>query len=229
VVTVLLGLAHSTEGGFDAKALALHRNMGIAVALLAAVLFLLRTLRSTLYQRTQLLTGPLAIVLVALTGHYGGDMTHGSSYLFAHAPAGLQRLAGVQVARRENVTVGTADVFADLIQPMLMKRCSNCHGESTRKGGLSLVSHAELMKGGKQFTAVVPGDLTQSELYYRITLPPGSEDFMPAENKTPLTAEQVEIIGWWITAGAPATGGVLALDPPPPVLKSIEQQFQDRS
>jgi len=37
----------------------------------------------------------------------------------------------------------------------------------------------------------------------RITREPSDEEFMPAEGKTPLTARQVEIIRWWIGAGAP--------------------------
>ena len=122
-----------------------------------------------------------------------------------------------------------ADVFADVIQPMLEKRCGSCHQESNRKGGLSLVSHADVMRGGKEFPAVVPGNLAESELYYRITLPHGSEGFMPQENKTPLTEEQVEIIAWWIDAGAPGSGGVAPLNPPPRILQLVQQQLEDRT
>jgi hypothetical protein len=42
-----------------------------------------------------------------------------------------------------------------------------------------------------------------SELYRRVSLPQTHEEFMPAEGKTPLTANQVAILRWWIDAGAP--------------------------
>ncbi len=226
VATVALGLAHSTEGGFNPRILATHRALGISVAVLAIALFVLRTQRPRLYQSTQLLTGPVALVLVAATGHFGGDMTHGTSYLFVYAPAPVQRLMGLQTNHKRPTSAAGADVFADVIHPMLLLRCSGCHGEATQKGGLSFATYASLMKGGEDFPAVVPGDLSQSEMYYRVTQPRGSEDFMPRDNKTPLTAAQVQIIGWWIKAGAPGKGTVGSLKPPPQILKLIDQELK---
>ncbi len=42
----------------------------------------------------------------------------------------------------------------------------------------------------------------------RITVDPSSDEYMPAESKTPLTERQVEIIHWWIAAGAKNGGTV---------------------
>ncbi|HEY7929279.1 MAG TPA: hypothetical protein VID71_04665, partial [Steroidobacteraceae bacterium] len=75
------------------------------------------------------------------------------------------------------------------------------------------------------FAAVVPGSLVQSEMYYRITLPRSSTDSMPRDNKTPLTPDQVRIIGWWIQAGAPGKGAVGSLKPPADILQLIQQQL----
>ena len=60
----------------------------------------------------------------------------------------------------------------------------------------------------------MPGNLEASELIYRIGLPPDDEAFMPAEGKTPLTAEQVEILRWWVGAGAPRDTTVGAIGAP---------------
>lgn len=62
-------------------------------------------------------------------------------------------------------------------------------------------SFASLLKGGKNGASVVPGDLAASELYRRITLDPSHEDFMPAEDKTPLTQTEKDIIRLWIEEG----------------------------
>ncbi len=60
----------------------------------------------------------------------------------------------------------------------------------------------------------MPGNLEASELIYRTSLPPDDEAFMPAEGKTPLTAEQVEILRWWVGAGAPRATMIEAIGTP---------------
>ena len=226
--TVVLGLMHSTEGGFAAATLARHRALGISVAILSTGLFFLHLRRPRIYQLTQPATGPLMLILVAVTGHYGGDMTHGSTYLLQYAPPALQRLAGMAPVHR-SVNVADADVFADVVHPMLLQRCGACHGDSTQKGGLSFATYASTMKGGEDFPAVVPGSLVQSEMYYRITLPRSSTDSMPRDNKTPLTPDQVRIIGWWIQSGAPAKGAVGSLNPPADILQLIQKQLAGKA
>ncbi|HTT05831.1 MAG TPA: c-type cytochrome domain-containing protein [Steroidobacteraceae bacterium] len=226
--TVVLGLMHSTEGGFAAATLARHRALGISVAILSTGLFFLHLRRPRIYQLTQPATGPLMLILVAVTGHYGGDMTHGSTYLLQYAPPALQRLAGMAPVHR-SVNVADADVFADVVHPMLLQRCGACHGDSTQKGGLSFATYASTMKGGEDFPAVVPGSLVQSEMYYRITLPRSSTDSMPRDNKTPLTPDQVRIIGWWIQSGAPAKGAVGSLKPPADILQLIQKQLAGKA
>ena len=47
------------------------------------------------YRAIQLPAGIVLIVLVTLTGHYGGNITHGSSYLLEHAPQPLRAFAGM--------------------------------------------------------------------------------------------------------------------------------------
>jgi hypothetical protein len=48
---------------------------------------------------------------------------------------------------------------------------------------------------------------------------------MPAEGKTPLTAEQVEIIRWWIAAGAPNGGTVGALEVPAAMRETLSTEL----
>ena len=49
------------------------------------------------------------------------------------------------------------------------------------------------------------GDAKGSELFHRITLPRTDDDFMPAENKRPLSPSEVKLIELWISAGASGT------------------------
>jgi uncharacterized membrane protein len=213
IITVVLGYLHFAEGGFDGPAANAHRLYGTSVAVAAVLVWWLRAKRASAPAALHLAAGVLVLVLVTLTGHYGGNLTHGSAYLVEFAPAPLRALAGLG-ARREPVTdLAAADPYLDIVQPLLQQRCGTCHNADKREASFSIATHASTLAGGDTASAVVPGNTAASELYYRITLPPDDEAFMPAEGKTPLTARQVEVLRWWIDAGAPAgtTIGQLAI------------------
>ena len=105
-------------------------------------------------------------------------------------------------------TLADADVYLDVIAPMMKQRCTSCHNDSKQKGKLNLSNLQGLEKGGKSGHFVVLGNPDASELYKRITLSHEDKKYMPAEGKTPLTFEQIDAIGWWIKAGAPKSGTV---------------------
>jgi uncharacterized membrane protein len=86
VVAVVLGLLHAGEGGFDADDVAAHRLWGIAFAVVTIAVTLLRCLAEDLYRRIQPVTAVIVLVLMVMTGHYGGNLTHGSTYLLEYAP-----------------------------------------------------------------------------------------------------------------------------------------------
>jgi uncharacterized membrane protein len=226
IATVALGLAHFAEGGFSGPELVRHRALGVSVALLATLLWLWRLRGAPSYARWQPLTGLVALVLVTLTGHYGGALTHGSTFLTERAPAPLRALLGLGGGKAHSADVGGAQLYDDLVHPLLMLRCGSCHGESTHKGKLSFATYELTMAGGEDFPAVVPGDLVQSEMYARITMPRDSKEAMPKDNKTPLTPDQVKVMAWWIQAGAPRTGTVAELKPPAGLLPVLTAEYQ---
>lgn len=225
IATVALGLAHFAEGGFSGPDVERHRALGISVALLATLLWIWRVRGAARYQLWQPLTGIVALVLVTLTGHFGGALTHGPAFLTERAPAALRALLGLGAVRAKSADVAGAQLFDDLVHPLLMLRCGSCHGESTRKGKLSFASYDLTMAGGEDFPAVVPGDLVQSELYARVTMPRDNKDAMPKDNKTPLTADQVRLIAWWIQAGAPRSGTVSQLQAPAELLPVLAAEY----
>ena len=75
-----------------------------------------------------------------------------------------------------------------------------------------MVSYETLMEGGTAGAVIKPGDADGSDLYHRVNLDPGTEEFMPKDGKTPLTRNEVAAIGWWIEQGAPASARVGSLD-----------------
>ena len=84
----------------------------------------------------------------------------------------------------------------------IMRRLDRLHTDYPFAGSRML--HGLLVaEGGK---VIVAGNTEASELLRRISLDPQADEFMPAEGKPPLTAQQREIIRWWIAAGRCAGG-----------------------
>ncbi|MBI1372589.1 MAG: DUF1553 domain-containing protein [Phycisphaera sp.] len=90
------------------------------------------------------------------------------------------------------------------IRPLLSDKCFHCHGpsEKDRKAKLRLDLREEATADHKGITAIVPGDLENSEAWQRITAK-DSDDLMPPpkSNKT-LSAEEKDLIKRWIEQGA---------------------------
>jgi uncharacterized membrane protein len=225
LVTVVLGFMHFTEGSFTGPSAEQHRFFGTVVAAVATVVALLRVSNfASSYKPLFMPASLVLLVLVAITGHYGGNLTHGSTYLVEYAPQPIRALAGLE-ARRTVTSVSTADPFADVVGPMLVERCASCHNDDKQESDLVLTSYAGVMRGGESGRVVVAGNTELSELLRRIELPHDDEEFMPAEGKTPLTPEQVAIIRWWIAAGAPGSGTVGALDVPADMRETLSTEL----
>jgi len=156
----------------------------------------------------------LTFVMMSVTGHLGGNLTHGETYLVQYAPKPIRRLIGLSSEtdpRPAPKDLASADIYLDIVAPALHARCDACHNDGKKSGGLSIANYDALMKGGKGGAVIKPGDSANSNLFHRITLPSGNADYMPKDGKTPLTADQTAAVGVWIAAGAPKTGLVGAL------------------
>jgi uncharacterized membrane protein len=215
VLTAVLGYLHFAEGGFTGPSAELHRFYGTVTAAAAVFVWWLSRRRgaAAAADGVRLAAGMVLLVLVSVTGHYGGNLTHGTTFLVEYAPAPLRALIGAAERRPPVTNVATADPYLDVVQPLLEQHCGGCHNDDKRNGGFSVSTYDFTLVGGDTGRAVVPSNVEASELVYRVSLPPDDEAFMPAEGKTPLTAAQVEIMRWWIAAGAPrdTTLGALSI------------------
>ena len=118
-------------------------------------------------------------------------------------------LAGILAGATTFASDGKKVSFGRDVLPILSDRCFSCHGPDAhdRKAKLRL-DQADGPDGAYRthddVTALKPGSLEDSELWYRITTD-DPDDFMPPENahKKPLNKEEQSVIKQWIEAGAP--------------------------
>ncbi|GAB5474917.1 MAG: ribonuclease inhibitor [Maribacter sp.] len=223
-LAILLGYLLSLSGDYDTDTLFWHKWSGVAVLVSCLLCYLVFKKQKDNHRPMQWVFVALALATMVYTGHLGGNLTHGSTYLWEYAPNTVRTVAGLPPKKepRPKVTVlDSADVYLDLIAPMMEQKCTSCHNTGKKKGDLLLTSYASMMKGGDHGEVLIPGDVQASELFRRITLPEVHDDFMPSEGKRPLTQQEVAIIEWWISSGAPPNGFVTDLDSEKKTIQTI--------
>jgi uncharacterized membrane protein len=216
-VAAILGWCLGRTGGYSGPLVTQHMWGGIS---LAAVCWLCWILRARTSERGFGILYGVALAagigLVAWTGYRGGQLSLGEDHLTEHMPGGLRHALRVSNGVPSSSAGGGANTFYGArVEPIFEVRCVTCHGPSRHKANLRLDSYRAAMRGGKTGPVIRPGNLQGSDLFRRITLPPGHDDFMPKEGKRPLSADQVKLIELWIGAGASGTLPVDAIKDAP--------------
>ena len=140
---------------------------------------------------------------VTITGHWGGDLTHGSGFLWKGMDASSSDGSGSETPEfRPVADVLQARAYQDLVAQVITSKCVSCHGPSKQKGGLRLDEQTYILKGGKNGVVIDPGSAGNSELFKRLLLPPEDEHHMPPKEKPQLSDQDRTLIEWWISKGA---------------------------
>jgi hypothetical protein len=90
------------------------------------------------------------------------------------------------------------------VLPIVLLRCTTCHGPRLQQGGLDLRTPASMLKGGKNGPALVPGDPDASLMIQRVeseACPPRDQLLKFFVRRPP--ESEVERLREWIEAGAP--------------------------
>ena len=209
VTSALMGLLLSRETGYVPEELAWHKWGGVFISLLALLWYVfkeqLRSIKIVLS-----ITAAISLVVVIITGHLGGNITHGEDFLLAPVSQDEQAPA---------VQFEDAIIYANMVQPILKAKCVICHNEKKTKGELLMEPYAMLAKGGKSGSL---WDLKAENfglMLTRIHLPDDNKKHMPPTGKIQLTDDEISIIYHWIKRGASATAKVADL----PATDSLRQ------
>ncbi|MEC9095486.1 MAG: c-type cytochrome domain-containing protein, partial [Planctomycetota bacterium] len=100
--------------------------------------------------------------------------------------------------------IAASEVNQHDIQPIMLLRCTVCHGNRRREGGLDLRTKATMLKGGKSGPAIVLGKPEESLIIKRMAaeeMPP-RDKLLPSGVKV-MPGNEVEMLKRWIELGAP--------------------------
>ena len=227
IFSATAGYFLSLGGGYEESTLNLHKISGITLAVIATCCYLLTAFPLPFFIKVSRMIRTILIlsisVLLILTGHWGGSLTHGSNYLMEFAPIAGSGSQKNKATHTKISGLDSADIFNDAVMPILQSKCVSCHNKEKKKGGLLLTSYEEILAGGKSREGVIPGNTATSEIFRRITLPKEHKEFMPSDGKIPLTESQIAILEFWIETGAHRNMTVANLKPN----KKIENIFGD--
>ena len=114
------------------------------------------------------------------------------------------------------------------IIPVMLLRCTVCHGLRRQDGGLDLRTRAGMLKGGKSGPAMISGNPGDSLMLQKIQsgeMPP-KKGLLDAGVK-PVTTAETEKIARWVALGAPegnVQADVVGMEPDP-LVTDTDRQF----
>ncbi len=117
-------------------------------------------------------------------------------------------------------------LWEDAVHPILMGKCSKCHGGAAPKAALDVSSIEKLKTGGWSGPAVVAGKPADSLALQRSKLPETDDDRMPPPGETPIKQGEIDLVEAWVTAGAAANTTVETKTLSAPALEVLSETLR---
>ncbi|SOE22013.1 Uncharacterized membrane protein [Spirosomataceae bacterium TFI 002] len=187
VFSCITGYVLQLGGGYDEEMVSNHQWVGIALTVFTGVLAF-----KDFPQKVTIGILGIISILLAVTGHLGGSITHGEDYL-SFKPAKKERAPITDINK--------AVIYSDIVQPILEEKCYTCHSSKKQKGELRLDTAEWITKGGENGTSFVAHDTENSILFQRLLLPEVEKEHMPPKGKPQPTENEIKLIEWWINEG----------------------------
>ena len=206
LLALITGLVQYDQEGYPWRDIQWHLIFGILTTGLSFAYYF-HLIDFAFFKRIpeKLLAFSLLFVLI-LTGHLGGNLTHGSDHLIEPLPQGLKDALAMET--RAVLFELNPDTFRELpfyggvVQPILDLKCVSCHNQKKSKGELLLNDYKGIVSGGES-GEVINFEIPRKSLIWKyIHLPLEDEMHMPPKAKTQLTKAEIKVISRWIELGA---------------------------
>ncbi len=192
--SVLSGYLLSLEGGYDPITLWQHQYLGFGVLALNALLVFYAPHRYGEEKRIYFPLFCLMVLVLGLTGHWGGSLTHGSDFL---------SMSKASPSKKTILPLTAEDNFYEVVvQRILDQNCVTCHRETKQKGGLRLDNQAQIIKGGDSGKILGSTQELNHSILTRIHLPLEQEEHMPPKGKKQLSESELDLLQYWLEEGA---------------------------
>ena len=138
-MTTTLGLLIAETGHYIDENLFMHKVFGLSLTAVSFVSWFFRlSFFSNLFSSSLKTVLNISILfLLTLTGHYGGNLTHGETYLVDYAPENIKELV-VKKNKYVELEIDSVEIYNDLIQPIFNQKCVSCHNKEIFRGNLNI-------------------------------------------------------------------------------------------
>ncbi len=225
VLTTILGLLVAETGHYIDENLFMHKIFGLSLTAISFISWFLRlSIFSNLFSSLlKTLSNTTIIVLLTLTGHYGGNLTHGETYLVDYAPENIKELV-VKKNKYVKLEIDSVKVYDDLIQPIFNQKCVSCHNKEISRGNLNMDSYSNLLKGGSSGIPINKSDPRKSLLIRRITMPTSELKYMPPDGE-PVSFDEIKTLIWWINNLDKSNENLVSLKVEDDIKESLEMLY----
>ncbi len=192
IIACITGYLLSRGGDYGADAVDQHMYYGIAMTIVA--LLCLASLHNR-FDRLAMRGSIVLLILLTITGHKGGALTHGEDFL-SFSPAKTSLLP-----KPSFVSFDSIHYYEDIVRVILDHKCVQCHGEQKSKGKLQLDTPAGIMAAGKSkqsLLATLRDHQDMGLLARRISLPITDKKHMPPSASVSLTSSELAILNHWV-------------------------------
>jgi uncharacterized membrane protein len=147
------------------------------------------------------------MALLLITGHLGGELTHGSDYFTELFPDKFQEFLGfsgraeLPLISLDEESWEEAIFYQDVVHPILSQNCNSCHNEKNKKGDLVLNTPEMMEKGGKNGVVLDHHSPLESTLLVRMLLPLEDKEHMPPKDKRQPSKHEIALIKKWLESG----------------------------
>ncbi|REG91592.1 c-type cytochrome domain-containing protein [Algoriphagus antarcticus] len=200
------GFLQYQNEGYSWDTVKFHLILGIFTTLLSFGLWY--HLKRAAATPTKLkIKGASFMMILTLTGHLGGSITHGDDYFTEVLPPELQAFLGGETSYAEPLELPAdnweeVEFYTGAIQPILDQNCKSCHNPKKLKGELDLSTFKGIQKGGEDGEILEGQNPEKSALFARLILPEDDDDHMPPKDKRQPRKEEIELIKAWIESGS---------------------------
>ena len=202
VFSIVSGYFQYQKGGYLWETVDLHFYAGITTVVLSFCFYLYLNGVNYLISIPRKIFTIGHLILLSITGHLGGNITHGED----HLTEPVYNLVGISDSEislsRTYEDFSNKSVFINLVQPILNDKCVKCHNQKKTKGGLQMHDFKALIKGGKNGVVLNFDDPKLSEILVRIHLPKSEKKHMPPSGGKQLSREEIKILSIWINGGS---------------------------
>ncbi|MEM7575014.1 MAG: c-type cytochrome domain-containing protein [Bacteroidota bacterium] len=223
--SVVFGWLLASSGDYGGDALFWHRWLGVGVMVAAAL--------GLYFSRKRGSGGrwyaAFVAALLLFTGHQGGNLTHGETYLWEHAPGLVQNLVGFEGGSQDTLDfsqtdIDSIDLYTTFLQPIIEKKCVRCHNADKQNGGYRMDTPAHLLGEGDNGPMILAGNSTASELVRRITLPRKHSKAMPPQGQA-MDYTEVALMRYWVDQGADTAAMLRPAEVPQEIKWLLERDY----